>query len=46
VGTSPTHISYIPATSGNWASSAPTTIAGAIDRLAAAVSTLRGSPIP
>lgn len=39
-------ILYTPATSGNWASSAPTTIAGAIDRLASAVSTLRGSAIP
>jgi hypothetical protein len=46
VGTSPTHISYIPATSGNWASPAPTTLKAAIDRLAAAVSTLRTSPIP
>jgi len=46
VGTSPTHISYIPATSGNWASPAPTTLKAAIDRLAAAVSTLRGSAIP
>ena len=37
---------YIAATSGNWVSPAPTTIKGAIDRIAAAVSTLRGSAIP
>ena len=41
-----TAISYIPATSGNWASSAPVTLKAAIDRIAAAVSTLRGSAIP
>ena len=39
-------ISYIPATSGNWVSPAPTTLKIAIDRIAAAVSTLRTSAIP
>ena len=38
--------SYIPATSGNWVAPVPTTLAGAIDRIAAAVSTLRTSAIP
>jgi len=37
---------YIAATTGNWVAPAPTTIKGAIDRIAAAVSTLRGSAIP
>jgi hypothetical protein len=46
VGTSPVNGSYIPATSGNWASPAPRTLTAAIDRIAAAVSTLRGSAIP
>jgi hypothetical protein len=41
-----TAISYIPATSGNWASPAPRTLTAAIDRIAAAVSTLRTSAIP
>jgi hypothetical protein len=39
-------ISYIPATSGNWVSPAPITLKAAIDRIAAAVSTLRTSAIP
>jgi hypothetical protein len=39
-------ISYIPATSGNWVSPAPRTLTAAIDRIAAAVSTLRTSAIP
>ena len=39
-------LSYTPATSGNWVAPVPSTIAGAINRLAAAVSTLRTSPIP
>jgi hypothetical protein len=39
-------ISYIPATSGNWASPVPVTLKAAIDRIAAAVSTLRTSAIP
>jgi hypothetical protein len=39
-------ISYIPATSGNWASPVPRTLTAAIDRIAAAVSTLRTSAIP
>jgi hypothetical protein len=42
----PATISYTPATPSNWASSAPTTLSAAIDRLAAAVYTLRGSAIP
>jgi hypothetical protein len=37
---------YVAATPGNWAASPPTTEAAAIDRLAAAVEALRGSPIP
>ena len=37
---------YIPATSGNWVAPVPTTLAAAIDRMAAAVSTLRTSAIP
>jgi hypothetical protein len=41
-----TAISYIPATSGNWVSPAPVTLKAAIDRIAAAVSTLRTSAIP
>jgi hypothetical protein len=39
-------ISYIPATSGNWVSPVPRTLTAAIDRIAAAVSTLRTSAIP
>ena len=39
-------ISYIPATSGNWVAPAPRTLTAAIDRIAAAVSTLRTSAIP
>lgn len=35
-------ISYTPATSGDWAGTAPTTIQAAIDRLAAVVKTLNG----
>jgi hypothetical protein len=41
-----TAISYIPATAGNWVSPAPRTLTAAIDRIAAAVSTLRTSAIP
>jgi hypothetical protein len=37
---------YTPATSANWLSPPPTTIASAIDRLAAAVSTLLGNGVP
>ena len=39
-------VGYTPSASGDWASSAPTTIAGAIDRIAAALATLLGTPIP
>jgi hypothetical protein len=44
--TGPSIIPYSAATAGNWATSAPTTLNSAIDRLAAAVSTLRGSAVP
>ena len=37
---------YSPATPGNWASAAPSTISSAIDRLAAAVHGLLGGVIP
>jgi hypothetical protein len=39
-------ISYMPATSGNWVAPIPRTLTAAIDRIAAAVSTLRTSAIP
>jgi hypothetical protein len=42
-----TTLTYTPATPANWSGAAPTTVKSAIDRLAAAVFTLRGnSPIP
>lgn len=37
---------YTAGTSGNWTAPAPTTHAEAIDRLAAAVAGLLGTPIP
>ena len=37
---------YSPANPGQWAGPAPATEAGAIDRLAAAIATLLGTPIP
>ena len=39
-------LSYTPTTSGNWVAPVPSTISRAIDRIAAAVSTLRTSAIP
>jgi hypothetical protein len=40
------NLPYSPATPANWSGSPPATTAAAIDRLAAAVQTLRGSAIP
>lgn len=40
-----TLLGYKPSTPGSWSGS-PTTISEALDRIAAAVETLRGSPIP
>lgn len=37
---------YSPSTPSNWSGSAPSTVQSALDRLAAAVFTLRGSAIP
>lgn len=37
---------YITGTPASWATSSPTTIAEALDRIAAAVALLRGTPIP
>lgn len=37
---------YTPATAADWASPAPTTIADALDRLAAQVAVLGAAPVP
>ena len=37
---------YAPGAPASWAGTPPSTISSALDRIAAAVATLRGSPIP
>lgn len=37
---------YAPSTPASWAAPAPTTVAAALDRLAAEVAVLSGAPVP
>lgn len=39
-------LGYTPATPGNWASTAPTTVQQALDRISSLLETMHGSPIP